>query len=252
LAPELRRQRIDSLLELIEMPHLRDRLPKELSGGQQQRVALARALAVQPDVLLLDEPFSNLDAQLRMRLREELRTLIKRVNTTTLFVTHDQDEALSIADRIVVMNKGVVEQVGRPVEVYESPQTEFVASFIGTCSSLKGHLDGSGRLQLPGNVWLPYDGAAGEVTAIIRPEFIRPAAEGERQFVLGGKVVASSYLGHMSRVVIDVAGERLVMDARFPNSSTPSSGQPLNVAIDPAGLRVIRGSKSPQLAAAAH
>lgn len=248
LAPDVRRQRIETLLELIEMPHLRDRLPKQLSGGQQQRVALARALAVQPDVLLLDEPFSNLDAQLRVRLREELRTLIKRVNTTTLFVTHDQEEALSIADRVVVMNKGVVEQVGHPVEVYESPQTEFVASFIGTCSSLKGRLNGSGRLQLAGDVWLPCDGPAGEVTAIIRPEFVRPAANGEKEFVLGGRVVGSSYLGHMSRVVIDVAGERLVMDARFPNSSSPKSGQTFNVAIDPAGLRVIRGFKSPQIA----
>lgn len=248
VSTDVRRQRVGELLELIEMPHLRHRLPRELSGGQQQRVALARALAIQPNVLLLDEPFSNLDAQLRVRLREELRELIKRVNITTLFVTHDQEEALSIADRVVVMNKGVVEQVGRPSEIYEYPQTEFVASFIGTCSSLRGRLDGGGRLQLNGDIWLPCDGPAGEVTAIIRPEFIRPATFGETGFVLEGRVVGSSYLGHMSRVIVDVASEKLVMDARFPNDSTPACGQPLNVAIDPNGLRVIGRSKSPQMA----
>lgn len=241
LPADVKRQRVAELLDLIEMSHLHDRLPKQLSGGQQQRVALARALAVQPDVLLLDEPFSNLDARLRVRLREELRALIKKVNTTTLFVTHDQEEALSIADRIVVMNKGVVEQVGDPVEVYENPQTEFVASFIGTCSTLKGHRDGNGYVTLAGNVAVPCDGPRGDVTAVIRPEFIRLATDREQGSVLHGAVVGSSYLGHMSRVVIDVHGEKIVMDARFPNNSTPRLGEALSVAIDPEGLRFIPG-----------
>lgn len=237
---EARRQRVEEMLVLIEMSHLRDRLPKQLSGGQQQRVALARALAAQPAVLLLDEPFSNLDAQLRGRLREEMRALIKRVNITTLFVTHDQEEALAVADRVVVMNKGVVEQVGHPTEIYEHPQTEFVASFLGTCSSLSGHLNGKGRLQLSGDISLPCEGPAGDVRVIIRPEFVRPATDGETGPVFAARVVSSSYLGHMSRLVVDVAGAKLVMDARFPNGSPPESGEALNVAINPEGVRLIR------------
>ncbi|MET4754480.1 ABC transporter ATP-binding protein [Bradyrhizobium sp. RT11b] len=240
MAAAARRQRVDEMLALIEMSHLRDRLPKQLSGGQQQRVALARAIAPEPAVLLLDEPFSNLDAQLRVRLREELRALIKRVNITTLFVTHDQEEALAIADRVVVMDRGVVEQIGRPTEIYEHPRTEFVASFLGTCSSLSGQLDGKGRLQLRDNISLPCDGPAGDVRAIIRPEFVRPATVGETAPVFGARVLSSSYLGHISRVVVDLAGEKVVMDARFPGGLPPRAGETLDVVIDPEGVRLIR------------
>lgn len=237
---DAKRKRVDQMLELIEMPHLRHRLPKELSGGQQQRVALARALAPEPALLLLDEPFSNLDAQLRVRLRDETRELIKRVNITTLFVTHDQEEALAVADRVVVMNKGVIEQVGSPAEIYEQPNTEFVGNFIGTCSSLKGHIDGNGRLVFTPGFWLPCDGPAGEATALIRPEFVRPIAKGEEGAVLRGKVATSTYLGHASRVVIDIEGERLLMNGRFPDDAAPTSGTEIELTIDPSGVRILR------------
>ena len=139
-----RDQRIAEMLKLVELGHLAHRFPSELSGGQQQRVALARALAMKPAVLLLDEPFSNLDAQLRVRMREELRELIRSVHVTTLFVTHDQEEALMLSDRIVVINRGKVEQIGPPGEIYEAPATRFVAQFVGWCSLLDGHVDDSG------------------------------------------------------------------------------------------------------------
>ena len=133
-----REARVREMLAMVEMVALAERLPRELSGGQQQRVALARALALRPAVLLLDEPLSNLDAQLRVRMREEIRGLIRRLTMTTLFVTHDQEEALVLADRIVVMNRGAVEQVGSPDAVYETPATRFVAEFIGLANLLEG------------------------------------------------------------------------------------------------------------------
>lgn len=237
---DAKRKRVDQMLELIEMTQLRHRLPKELSGGQQQRVALARALAPEPAVLLLDEPFSNLDAQLRVRLRDETRDLIKRVNITTLFVTHDQEEALAVADRVVVMNKGVVEQVGSPAEIYEQPKTEFVGNFIGTCSSLRGRIDGNGRLVFASGFWLPCDGPEGDATAIIRPEFVRPIAQGVTGTALKGQVISSTYLGHASRVVIDLGGERLLMTGRYPSGAAPTTGDEIEVTVDLSGVRIVR------------
>jgi putative spermidine/putrescine transport system ATP-binding protein len=137
-----RAERVKEMLTLVELTDLAHRYPRELSGGQQQRVALARALALRPAVLLLDEPFSNLDAQLRARLREELRSLIDRVDITTLFVTHDQEEALMLSDRIAVINRGRIEQIGTPEDIYERPESRFVAEFIGWCSILEGVASG--------------------------------------------------------------------------------------------------------------
>ncbi|MBB4303216.1 putative spermidine/putrescine transport system ATP-binding protein [Rhodobium orientis] len=133
-----RMTRVHEMLRMVELDHLSDRRPAALSGGQQQRVALARALALQPALLLLDEPFSNLDAQLRVRLREDMTRIIERIGVTTLFVTHDQEEALALSDRIVVMSTGRVEQIGSPGEIYERPSSRFVADFIGQCTILDG------------------------------------------------------------------------------------------------------------------
>src|SRR5205085_1465014 len=131
-------QRIDQVLGLVQMSELAERKPNELSGGQQQRVALARALAVEPDCLLLDEPLSNLDAKLRHEMRTEIRRICKTQNLTTIYVTHDQKEALSTADRIAVMNKGKVVQVGTPADLYHKPVSSFVAGFIGETNLLSG------------------------------------------------------------------------------------------------------------------
>ena len=130
--------RVDEMLALIKLPDLAGRFPHQLSGGQQQRVSLARALAPSPQILLLDEPLSALDARIRAGLREDIRALQRKLGITTIFVTHDQEEALSISDRIVVMNAGAIEQVGSPGDIYNRPRTRFVASFVGTLNTLQG------------------------------------------------------------------------------------------------------------------
>src|SRR5689334_1315498 len=134
------KSRVDEMLNMIKLPHLADRYPYQCSGGQQQRVALARALAQKPKVLLLDEPLSALDAKIRVSLREEIRALQRALGITTIFVTHDQEEALSMSDRVVVMNEGRVEQIGSPFEIYNYPRTRFVASFVGTLNIFEGRL----------------------------------------------------------------------------------------------------------------
>src|SRR5262249_32489771 len=134
------KSRVEEMLNIVKLPHLAGRFPYQLSGGQQQRVALARAIAIKPKVLLLDEPLSALDAKIRVSLREEIRSLQRTLGITTIYVTHDQEEALSMSDRIVVMNEGRVEQIGAPFEIYNQPKTHFVAQFVGTLSVLKGEV----------------------------------------------------------------------------------------------------------------
>ena len=140
-----RRRRVDEMLATVQLTGWAGRYPRELSGGQQQRVALARALVLHPAVLLLDEPFSSLDAQLRFHMRDEVRSLVHHLNATTVLVTHDQEEALAIADRIVVVNRGQIEQIGMPSEIYDFPKSRFVAEFIGRCNLLPCKSVGPGR-----------------------------------------------------------------------------------------------------------
>ena len=207
-----RQKRIDKMLEIVRLEGLSERLPSELSGGQQQRVALARALVTQPDVLLLDEPFGALDKQLRDHMRIELRELQRRLGISTLFVTHDQDEALSMSDRIVVMSEGRVEQVGTPGEIYEAPGTKFVAEFMGRSNILEGRVetDGKRRLFVCGSlrVTLAAEHAAepGERTVLIRPESFSVANPGTKtgMNVLEGTVRTKAYLGSHIQFEIDL------------------------------------------------
>src|SRR5919199_1176425 len=143
------RQRVEEMLKLIHLPQLGSRYPYQLSGGQQQRVALARALAIKPQVLLLDEPLSALDAKIRVSLRNEIRAIQRQLGITTVYVTHDQEEALSLSDRVVVMNEGRIEQIGTPFEIYNFPQTSFVASFVGTLNVIPARVidPAAGRIQ---------------------------------------------------------------------------------------------------------
>jgi putative spermidine/putrescine transport system ATP-binding protein len=233
-----RRGRVAEMLALVELPHLSRRYPKELSGGQQQRVALARALAMNPAVLLLDEPFSNLDAQLRIRLREELRALIKRIDMTTLFVTHDQEEALMLADRIVVMNQGRVEQIGTPAEIYETPASRFVAQFIGWCASIEGAVTSDG-LFVSGDFKLPYDGAPGPTTIIIRPEYVKPASGIGAGHRMPARVAAANYYGALCRLRLDVQGQELLMDTHYAFGRSPRPGNSIEVQVDLDGIRAI-------------
>ncbi len=169
--------RVRELLELVGMPEQGDKYPAQLSGGQQQRVALARALATSPGLLLLDEPLSALDAKVRVRLRHEIKQLQNKLGVTTIMVTHDQEEALTMADRIVVMNHGVIEQVGTPQEIYRQPATPFVADFVGSMNFLDGTLLGPGRVAFAGLELQCDNGLGGlepgaSVTICIRPEDI--------------------------------------------------------------------------------
>jgi putative spermidine/putrescine transport system ATP-binding protein len=198
-----RRQRAGELLELVGLSGLADRFPHELSGGQQQRVALARALCAQPRLLLLDEPLSALDAKVRAQLRDEIRRIQLELGITTLFVTHDQEEALSIADRVGVMRNGRLEQLGTPDVVYTSPTTEFVAQFVGSVSRLPGHIVGPGTVTVLGSrVPLPHGADSGlsvgtPVDVLVRPESIRirPSKDGP------AVVARVSFLGATVRVV---------------------------------------------------
>ena len=168
-------QRVEELLKLVGLPDQGDKYPSQLSGGQQQRIALARAIATSPGLLLLDEPLSALDAKVRVHLRHEIKALQRRLGVTTVMVTHDQEEALTMADRIVVMNQGYIEQVGTPLEIYRDPATAFVADFIGTMNFVAGTIATSDTVHL-GDARLRYGGGdlnpGDEVTVAVRPEDI--------------------------------------------------------------------------------
>ena len=204
--------RVDDLLELVEMTDHGAKTPDQLSGGQKQRVALARSLAPEPDVLLLDEPFSNLDVRLRVEMREEVRRILKAAGVTAVSVTHDQEEALSISDRVAVMHDGGIEQVGRPESVFERPESKFVASFLGRASFLEGQLregqvkTGVGRFNaatLEGYN-TTYDGAP--VDVLVRPDDLR--ATPADAAVADGVVVSRQYVGpsFIYRVELDSGG----------------------------------------------
>jgi iron(III) transport system ATP-binding protein len=195
--------RVEQILAVVQMAHLRDRYPAELSGGQQQRVALARAIVVQPGVLLLDEPLSNLDANLREEMRYEIRRLHDEFHITTVYVTHDQAEAMVTSDRIAVMNRGRIEQVDEPRALYARPRTRFVAGFIGRTNFLDGEVRGDDvvfdHFALPRALFAEAAGLAGRVSFSLRPQSIHlhrrqpPAAEGA--CCIAGHVVQRAYLG---------------------------------------------------------
>ncbi|MEU6604847.1 ABC transporter ATP-binding protein [Streptomyces shenzhenensis] len=197
-----RRARAAELLELVGLADKGQRFPHQLSGGQQQRIALARALALRPRVLLLDEPLSALDAKVRLTLREEIRRLQQELGITTLFVTHDQEEALSVADRVAVMREGRLEQCAAPAELYGRPATAFVAEFVGTMSRIPGSRTGD-TVEVLGQR-LPVDGtapAATEVDVLARPEAVRVRADEAGS----ARVVATAFLGAVVRVTVRLA-----------------------------------------------
>lgn len=210
-------QAVSEMISLIALEGKEHRYPHELSGGQQQRVALARSLVKKPTVLLLDEPLSALDAQIRRTLRNEIRAIQQRLKMTTIFVTHDQEEALAVSDRIYVMNQGTIEQQGSPHDIYTSPRSEFVARFIGNYNVLS-------RDQLTNK---PIRGIPdhGEMFAV-RPEAIRisttpDGADAQRDIVTEGKVTMASILGNIMRYEVDVQGLKLTVDSLHQQSAGP-------------------------------
>jgi putative spermidine/putrescine transport system ATP-binding protein len=213
-----RRKRVDELLDLVGLTAAAKRYPHQLSGGMQQRVALARALAIEPRVLLLDEPLSALDAKVRVQLREEIRRLQTQLGITTLYVTHDQEEALSVSDRVAVLNQGRIEQIGSPADIYNEPGTPFVAEFIGTMNRLEATVAESGEVQVGGTI-VPVAEARGlprgeRVLVLVRPEILElERADGAGSSgALVGEVVAHIFLGSITRVKVDAGEHELSAD----------------------------------------
>ncbi|MFG2629643.1 ABC transporter ATP-binding protein [Streptomyces sp. NPDC048473] len=224
-----RRERAAELLELVGLADKAERFPHQLSGGQQQRVALARALALRPRVLLLDEPLSALDAKVRLTLREEIRRLQQELGITTLFVTHDQEEALSTADRVAVMRAGRLEQCAAPAELYGRPATAFVAEFVGTMSRIPGRL-AEGAVEVLGRR-LPVDGQAPTVTEVdvlVRPEAVEVRADGDGD----ARVVATAFLGAATRVTVRLAdGTEVKADLPTHEAVALGSGAAVSVSL---------------------
>ena len=248
MAKARRRARADELLALVALPDQGDKLVSELSGGQKQRVAIARALAVEPKVLLLDEPLSALDLKLRQHMRNELRAIQKRVGITFIYITHDQGEALTMSDRIAVMNHGVIEQIGTGQDIYANPRTPFVAGFVGETNAVAGRIADAdtasvaldtafGRLTgRRGQGAVP--GTAG--TLFIRPESLRVAAQGAPA-ALQAELVSSAFEGNTTHLFLRTAdGLKLTMTAGPREAaSLPGPGARLALTYDPAEAIVL-------------
>jgi putative spermidine/putrescine transport system ATP-binding protein len=236
-----RRARVDEMLTTVRLTGLADRYPRELSGGQQQRVALARALALRPAVLLLDEPFSNLDAQLRVHMRDEVRSLVHQLNATTILVTHDQEEALAMADRIVVMNKGQIEQIGTPSEIYDAPQSRFVAEFVGRCNLLPCRSAGTERtVVLDGDQTLAIanDTIGDHGVVAIRPEHLS-VANGASPNRLAVEVVQFTYLGSRTHLHVSTRKLKILVDLPSVQARGLTIGAPLELTVDPQFVRFL-------------
>jgi iron(III) transport system ATP-binding protein len=248
------RRRTEGALELVGLGEYAARRPNQLSGGQQQRVALARTVVIEPQVLLLDEPLSNLDKKLRVTMRQELLALQRKLGITTIFVTHDQEEAMTTADRMAVLDGGIVQQIGPPSELYDFPANRFVAGFVGTTNLLDGVLaadgadtvsfdtDGAGRLLLPRAAETP---PAGRLSVSFRPHVLRmqPAdAPRDREIPwLVGAVEAAEFLGEVTRYRVRVGTAALTVDqAHLGGAPKFADGAPVAVGLPPSQLRYLR------------
>ena len=245
VARDVQRRKVEHALELVELGDLSQRLPRELSGGQQQRVALARALVYEPEILLLDEPLSALDRKLRERMQRDLRQLQQRLGITTIFVTHDQEEALILSDRVAVMSDGEIVQIGSPREIYEHPESYFVADFVGRTNrfacEVTGNVDGRARLATESGLRLEARTArplkrGDRVYAVIRPEKIDLALDGAAADALEAKVESIDYLGAVTyyNCRTDDGSELVVARQNLsPADARIVRGQTLRLAIAP-------------------
>ncbi len=252
-----RRTRVGELLELVGLGHAGGRYPHQLSGGMQQRVALARALAIEPRVLLLDEPLSALDAKVRVQLREEIRRIQIELGITTIYVTHDQEEALSISDRVAVMHGGRIEQVGSPADMYGSPATPFVAEFIGTMNRLESTVAGDGVVEYGGRslrVDVAQGRARGErVLLLVRPETVEvePAGDGaEPEGALPGTVVSHNFLGSVTRIKIDTPGGEVTADVPTARMGSVAIGARVRASFPADSPRLLSLADEPDSASA--
>ena len=234
-----RKRRADDMLDLVGLGKQADRYPHQMSGGQQQRVALARALAIEPSVLLLDEPLSALDAKVRRQLREEIRRIQIMIGITTLFVTHDQEEALAMGDRVGVMSAGRLEQIAAPTELYDRPSTRFVAEFVGLTNRIPGQA-GGGDVEVLGTrvPLLPGSVEQGQVTALVRPEAVKLTPEDGS----AARVLAVSFLGSLGRVQVQLPDGDLVV-AQVPATDVAglAPGTAVQVTVLPAPVFAVTG-----------
>jgi putative spermidine/putrescine transport system ATP-binding protein len=234
--PEAERSaRVREMLAMMRIEPLAARRIDQLSGGQRQRVALARAIAPRPRVLLLDEPLTALDAKLREDLRLEIDRLLRSLSITTVYVTHDQAEAMALGDRIAVMSHGRIAQIGSPHDIYFAPADAFVADFIGTMNRVSGERV-DGRLRFAGG-WLPLPEGAVAASAMFRPEDLRLVDAAAAQF--SGRVVSSFFLGDHTRLVID-AGSDAVLIARVQERQVFQPGQTVHCAVDAGAVLALR------------
>ncbi|MBD3764516.1 MAG: ABC transporter ATP-binding protein [Rhodobacterales bacterium] len=234
-----RAERVARALDRVQLSHLAQRFPDALSGGQKQRVGIARALVIEPDLLLMDEPLSNLDAKLRVEMRQEIRLMQRELGITTLYVTHDQDEAMSISDRVAVMQGGVIQQIAPPEVVFDDPANAFVADFIGGCNWIEAevagdpavlHIAGEAALPLP-----PAAGVRGPVRAGIRAEDLGLAAPDAPG--LAARVLVRSFLGPRTRLRVETPGG-LRLDVDLPSADCPREGDALRLAPLPGRIRL--------------
>ncbi|GAA1971117.1 ABC transporter ATP-binding protein [Nocardioides panacihumi] len=230
-----RRRRAHEMLELVGLEEHAVRYPRQLSGGQQQRVALARALAIEPSVLLLDEPLSALDAKVRLQLRDEIRRIQLEVGTTTLFVTHDQEEALAVADRVGVMNAGRLEQLAAPPVLYAAPATPFVGAFVGLSNRIPATVSDGTATVLGQPIPVLPGSAASTGVALIRPESVSVTADEDGH----ATVVAVSFRGPISQVTVDVDGTSVLAQVASTRAAVLEPGRRVSLSIDPAPVLVV-------------
>jgi len=235
-------RKVAQALDMVRLPGSEKKLPSQLSGGQQQRIALARAIVFEPEVLLLDEPLSALDANMREEMRVEIKKIQKATGITAIFVTHDQEEALSMSDQVVVMNAGAIEQIGTPAQVYDTPATAFVADFLGKANMLLGKVNGAQGTQatvmLDAGQTVTVDTpkpltTGATITVVVRPQklSVGAAARGNR---LTGKVVSNSYLGGSAIYEVDIGGGVLLRANTQITGALASEGETVELGFDPA------------------
>ena len=235
-----KRRRLAEILRLVQMTGYEKRLPAELSGGQQQRVAVARALVVEPDVVLLDEPLSNLDAKLRLEMRAEIRRIHRNAPRTMIYVTHDQKEALSMADRVALMRAGRIVQVGRPEEMHLCPESLFSAQFIGNCNTLAGTVrevrDGAAVVETPAGTLTAKAGdeslsPGGAAVLTVRPELLR-SADADAPNAFSARVLSRMYLGEMVQYQLDAHGLELTATVLGSSAGGWTEGETVTLAFD--------------------
>ena len=234
-------EKVRQMLALVQLDGLEDRPATDLSGGQQQRVAMARALVTEPKILLMDEPLSNLDARLREQMRVELKKITKSIGVTTLYVTHDQAEALSLGDKVCVLHEGRILQVGSPQEVYSRPENLFVAKFVGEMNLICGQVTAPGQVSLPfGTVTCPVPSSCqigSEVTLAIRPEHLtlQPSSDSQSE-ALEGKIISKNYLGDAALFEVEIRG--VILAVKLPGDTDFAVGKPAWIGVPPDRWRV--------------